>query len=48
MIIYHIEILVLAHINQELEPGVQSLKIEISDNVGNKKSVIGEFIILDK
>jgi len=40
--------LVLANINQELEPGIQSLKIEISDNVGNKKSMIGEFIILDK
>ena len=40
--------LISANINQALETGIQNLKIEISDNVGNKKSVIGEFIILDK
>ena len=40
--------LVSANINQELEPGLQNLKIEIFDNVGNKKSMNGEFIILDK
>ena len=40
--------LVSANINQELEPGLQNLKIEIFDNVGNKKSMNGKFIILDK
>ena len=40
--------LVISKIIQKLKPGTQELKIEVYDKLGNKKTLNGEFVILEK